>query len=86
MTPAQRSLLARVERYDGHLLVLHIVASGGRASRNLDALLRDGLVEIVEHPTVREGERRVPAAAIKITERGLSALSRAARSKRIRPW
>lgn len=74
MSPALRDMLARVERQGGLLLESQIAASGGRASRNLDALLREGLVEIVEHPTVREGARRVPAAAVKITERGKSAL------------
>lgn len=40
-----------------------------------DEVLKDGA-----HPTVREGARRVPAAAVKITERGKNALGPVNRS------
>jgi len=72
LTPSPLSMLERIERYSGTLLMLAVIASGGQ-DRKLNKLRAAGYVVKCDHPSVTEGAW--PAEALAITEAGRSALA-----------
>jgi hypothetical protein len=72
LTPSLRELLARVERQSGTLLLLQVLASGGRANSRVATLRKAGLIAITDHPTVKH--HSYPADALTITDAGRAAL------------
>lgn len=74
LTPALRSLLERVERQSGTLMLLQVLASGGRATSQLNALRGAGYIVKVDHPTVIDRKTGDPEEALAITAEGRTAL------------
>jgi hypothetical protein len=83
LTPSLRSMLERIERHSGTLLVLTITASGGREYTKLNKLRAAGYVIKCDHPTVKDGTW--PAEALAITETGREALRRTPNPLRQKP-
>jgi hypothetical protein len=73
LTPSLLSMLERIERYSGTLLMLAVTASGGQDGK-LNMLRGAGYVVKCDHPSVTEGAW--PAAALAITEAGRTALAK----------
>ncbi len=73
LTPSLLSMLERIERNSGTLLMLAVTASGGQDGK-LNKLRGAGYVVKCDHPSVTEGAW--PAEALAITEAGLTALSK----------
>jgi len=71
LTASLLSMLERIERHSGTLLMLAITASGGQDGK-LNKLRGAGYVVKCDHPSVTEGAW--PAEALAITEAGRSAL------------
>ena len=71
LTPSLLSMLERVERHSGTLLMLAVTASGGQDGK-LNKLRGAGYVVKCDHPTVTAGAW--PAEALAITEAGRAAL------------
>jgi len=71
LTPSLLSMLERIERHSGTLLMLAITASGGQDGK-LNKLRGAGYVVKCDHPSVIEGAW--PAEALAITEAGRSSL------------
>src|ERR1700757_2214530 len=72
LTPSLLSMLERIERHSGTLLMLAVTASGGQDGK-LNKLRGAGYVVKCDHPTVTEGAW--PAEALAITEAGRAALA-----------
>jgi hypothetical protein len=73
LTPSLLSMLERIERHSGTLLMLAVTASGGQDGK-LNKLRGAGYVVKCDHPTVtRQGW---PAEALAITEAGRTALAK----------
>ena len=73
LTPSLLSMLERIERNSGTLLMLAVTASGGQGGK-LNKLRGAGYVVKCEHPTVtRQGW---PAEALAITDAGCTALAK----------
>jgi hypothetical protein len=73
LTPSLLSMLERIEKHSGTLLMLAVTASGGQDGK-LNKLRGAGYVVKCEHPTVtRQGW---PAEALAITEAGRAALAK----------
>lgn len=79
LTPALRSLLERIDRQSGTLMLLQVIASGGRANSQLNALRRAGYVVKADHPTVINRGDNLPEEALAITPEGKAALERTRR-------
>src|SRR5438067_10465824 len=73
LTPSLLSMLERIERYSGTLLMLAVTASGGQDGK-LNKLRGAGYVVKCDHPSVTEGGW--PAEALAITEAGRTALAK----------
>src|SRR5712672_772798 len=73
LTPSLLSMLERIERHSGTLLMLSITASGGQDGK-LNKLRGAGYVVKCDHPSVTEGAW--PAEALAITEAGRAALAK----------
>jgi hypothetical protein len=73
LTPSLLSMLERIERHSGTLLMLAVTASGGQDGK-LNKLRGAGYVVKCDHPTVTEGAW--PAEALAITEAGRTALAK----------
>jgi hypothetical protein len=73
LTPSLLSMLERIERHSGTLLMLAITASGGQHGK-LNKLRGAGYVVKCDHPSVTEGVW--PAEALAITEVGRTALAK----------
>ena len=73
LTPSLRSMLERIERHSGTLLMLVVTASGGQDGK-LNKLRGAGYVVKCDHPSVTEGA--LPAEAHAITEAGRIALAK----------
>jgi hypothetical protein len=73
LTPSLVSMLERIERYSGSLLMLAVTASGGREYTKLNKLRGVDYVVKCDHPSVTEGAW--PAEALAITEAGRAALA-----------
>jgi hypothetical protein len=73
LTPSLRSMLARIERNNGTLLMLAVTASGGREYEKLNKLRSARYVVKCDHPTVKDG--KWPAEALAITDVGRAALA-----------
>jgi hypothetical protein len=67
LTPSLLSMLERIERNSGTLLMLAVTASGGQYGK-LNKLRGAGYVAKCDHPSVTEGAW--PAEALAITEAG----------------
>jgi hypothetical protein len=74
LTPSLLSMLDRIERHSGTLLLLTVTASGGREYSKLNKLRGAGYVVKCDHPSVTEGAW--PAEALAITEDGRAALAK----------
>src|SRR6266436_1474812 len=74
LTPSLLSMLERIERNSGTLLMLAVTASGGREGGKLSKLRGAGYVVKCDHPSVTEGAW--PAQALAITEAGRTALAK----------
>jgi DNA-binding PadR family transcriptional regulator len=74
LTPSLVSMLERIERHSGVLLLLSVTASGGREYSKLNKLRGAGYVVKRDHRSVTEG--KWPAEALAITEAGRAALAR----------
>src|SRR5438876_4646794 len=72
LTPSLLSMLERIERNSGTLLMLAVTASGGQYGK-LNKLRGAGYVVKCDHPSVTEGAW--PAQALAITEAGRTALA-----------
>jgi hypothetical protein len=72
LTPSLLSMLKRVEKHSGTLLMLAVTASGGQDGK-LNKLRGAGYVVKCDHPSVTEGAW--PAEALAITEAGRAALT-----------
>src|SRR3984893_17200854 len=72
LTPPLVSMLERIERHSGTLLMLAITASGGQDGK-LNKLRGAGYVVKCDHPSVTEGAW--PAEALAITAAGRAALA-----------
>jgi hypothetical protein len=73
LTPSLLSMLERIEKHSGTLLMLAVTASGGQGGK-LNKLRGAGYVVKCEHPTVtRLGW---PAEALAITDAGRTALAK----------
>jgi hypothetical protein len=72
LTPSLLSMLERIERNSGTLLMLAVTASGGQYGK-LNKLRGAGYVVKCDHPSVTEGAW--PAEALAITEAGRTALA-----------
>src|SRR5438445_2771752 len=72
LTPSLLSMLERIERNSGTLLMLSVTASGGQDGK-LNKLRGAGYVVKCDHPSVTEGAW--PAEALAITEAGRTALA-----------
>jgi hypothetical protein len=73
LTPSLVSMLERIERHSGSLLMVAVTASGGREYGKLNKLRGAGYVVKCDHPSVTEGAW--PAEALAITEAGRAALA-----------
>src|SRR5207245_1373561 len=73
LTPSLLSMLERIERNSGTLLMLAVTASGGQYGK-LNKLRGAGYVVKCDHPSVTEGAR--PVEALAITEAGRAALAK----------
>jgi hypothetical protein len=73
LTPSLVSMLERIERHSGTLLMLAVTASGGQDGK-LNKLRGAGYVVKCDHPSVTEGTW--PAEALAITEAGRTALTK----------
>jgi len=73
LTPSLLSMLERIERHSGTLLMLAVTASGGQDGK-LNKLRGAGYVVKCDHPSVIEGAW--PAEALAITEAGRTALAK----------
>src|SRR5712672_3386785 len=73
LTPSLLSMLERIERHSGTLLMLAVTASGGQDGK-LNKLRGAGYVVKCDHPTVTAGAW--PAEALAITEAGRTALAK----------
>ena len=73
LTPALLSMLERIEKHSGTLLMLAVTASGGQDGK-LNKLRGAGYVVKCDHPTVTAGAW--PAEALAITEAGRTALAK----------
>jgi hypothetical protein len=73
LTPSLLSMLERIERHSGTLLMLAVTASGGQDGK-LNKLRGVGYVVKCDHPTVTTGAW--PAEALAITEAGRTALAK----------
>src|SRR6266404_9813961 len=73
LTPSLLSMLERIERNSGTLLMLAVTASGGQDGK-LNKLRGTGYVVKCDHPSVTEGAW--PAEALAITEAGRTALAK----------
>ena len=73
LTPSMLSMLERIERYSGTLLMLAVTASGGQDGK-LNKLRGAGYVVKCDHPRVTKGSW--PAEALAITEAGRTALAK----------
>ena len=71
LIPSLLSMLERIERHSGTLLMLAVTASGGQDGK-LNKLRGAGYVVKCDHPSVTEGAW--PAEALAITEAGRAAL------------
>ena len=71
LTPSLLSMLERIEKHSGTLLMLAVNASGGQDGK-LNKLRGAGYVVKCDHPSVTEGAW--PAEALAITEAGRTAL------------
>jgi hypothetical protein len=74
LTPSLLSMLERIERHSGTLLMLAVIASGGQDGK-LNKLRAAGYVVKCDHPSVTEGAW--PAEALAITAAGRLAQHRA---------
>jgi hypothetical protein len=72
LTPSLLSMLERIERNSGTLLMLAVTASGGQDGK-LNKLRGAGYVVKCDHPSVTAGAW--PAEALAITEAGRAALA-----------
>ena len=72
LTPSLVSMLERIERHSGTLLMLAVTASGGQDGKP-NKLRGAGYVVKCDHPSVTEGAW--PAEALAITEFGRAALA-----------
>ena len=72
LTPSLLSMVERIERNSGTLLMLAVTASGGQDGK-LNKLRGAGYVVKCDHPSVTEGAW--PAEALAITEAGRTALA-----------
>lgn len=68
LTKGQRDMLERIVKY-GPILEISLLGSGGASSRHLNALIRAGLVEATDDPTVKD-PWGYPARAFVATETG----------------
>jgi hypothetical protein len=73
LTPSLVSMLERIERHSGSLLMFAVTASGGQYGK-LNKLRGAGYVVKCDHPSVTEGAW--PAEALAITEAGRTALAK----------
>src|ERR1700730_1170186 len=73
LTPSVLSMLERIERHSGTLLMLAVTANGSQDGK-LNKLRGAGYVVKCNHPTVTAGAW--PAEALAITEAGRTALAR----------
>jgi len=73
LTPSLLSMLERIERHSGTLLMLAVTASGGQDGK-LNKLRGAGYVVKCDHPSVTAGAW--PAEALAITEAGRTALAK----------
>jgi hypothetical protein len=73
LTPSLVSMLERIERHSGSLLMLAVTASGGQYGK-LNKLRGAGYVVKCDHPSVTKGAW--PAEALAITEAGRTALAK----------
>jgi hypothetical protein len=73
LTPSLLSMLERIEKHSGTLLMLAVTASGGQDGK-LNKLRGAGYVVKCDHPSVTEGAW--PAEALAITEAGRTALAK----------
>jgi hypothetical protein len=73
LTPSLLSMLERIERHSGTLLMLAVMASGGQDGK-LNKLRDAGYVVKCDHPTVTEGAW--PTEALAITDAGRTALAK----------
>src|SRR3984893_16104930 len=73
LTPSVLSMLERIERHSGTLLMLAVTASGGQDGK-LNKLRGAGNVVKCDHPTVTAGAW--PAEALAITDAGRTALAK----------
>jgi hypothetical protein len=73
LTPSLLSMLERIERNSGTLLMLAVTASGGQDGK-LNKLRSAGYVVKCDHPSVTRGAW--PAEALAITEAGRTALAK----------
>jgi len=74
LTPSLLSMLERIERHSGTLLLLTVTASGGREYTKLNKLRGAGYVVKCDHPSVTVGTW--PAEALAITDAGRAALAK----------
>ena len=73
LTPSLLSMVERIEKHSGTLLMLAVTASGGQDGK-LNKLRGAGYVVKCNHPTVTAGAW--PAEALAITEAGRTALAK----------
>jgi hypothetical protein len=73
LTPSLLSMLERIEKHSGTLLMLAVTASGGQDGK-LNKLRGAGYVVKCDHPSVTDGAW--PAEALAITEAGRTALAK----------
>src|SRR3984893_1374408 len=73
LTPSLLSMLERIEKRSGTLLMLSVTASGGQDGK-LNKLRGAGHVVKCDHPSVTDGAW--PAEALAITEAGRAALAK----------
>ena len=73
LTPSLLSMLERIEKHSGTLLMLAVTASGGQDGK-LNKLRGAGYVVKCDHPSVTDGAW--PAEALAITEAGRAALAK----------
>src|SRR5260370_21568574 len=73
LAPSLLSMLERIEKHSGTLLMLAVTASGGQHGK-LNKLRGAGYVVKCDHPTVTAGAW--PAEALAITEAGRTALAK----------
>ena len=73
LTPSVLSMLERIERHSGTLLMLAVTASGGQDGK-LNKLRGAGYVVKCDHPTVTAGAW--PAEALAITDAGRTAVAK----------